>query len=108
MGHFKPYELSCDYCSIKFDAVVDLGTLFKDLDLIAHGLQIKVIYSKSIAHYGHTKNVFHLIQEWKNEKIHLNSRKTPAKDNDTEKFFSQIPLKVAKKLFKVYQEVCLL
>ncbi len=46
------------------------------------------------------------IQEWKNEKIHLNSRKTPAKDNDTEKFFSQIPLKVAKKLYKFYQEVC--
>ncbi len=43
MDHFKPYALSCDYCSIEFDAVFDLGTLFENLELIAHGLQIKVV-----------------------------------------------------------------
>ncbi len=42
MDHFKPYAHSCNYCSIKFDAIFDVGTLQEDLSQIAQGLQIKV------------------------------------------------------------------
>ncbi len=42
MDHFKPYAYSCNYCSIKFDAIFDVGTLHEDLSQIAQGLQIEV------------------------------------------------------------------